>query len=213
MNDNYYLLQITLLDTQPLIWRSLAVPDCISLDRLHDVIQIALGWEDKHQHQFVLGDRYLCEAPDSPKQGEDEGLVQLNELLQQQGQYLHYYYDLEANWQHLITLQDADYSPENLPNPLYCLEGQYACPPEDIGGQEGYQNLLAMLQNPLEIMKDPQYKDYSDALMWFADADADSKIDMLDHLLNAFDPCEVNSQLELYCRWARDRTLSWAELA
>ena len=44
--NKFYQLKITLKDVSPPIWRSFVVPASITLDRLHDVIQIVMGWED-----------------------------------------------------------------------------------------------------------------------------------------------------------------------
>jgi hypothetical protein len=46
MNERIYLLKIELLDIEPAIWRRFVVPANITLDRLHDVIQIVMGWTD-----------------------------------------------------------------------------------------------------------------------------------------------------------------------
>ncbi len=46
MNERFYLLKIQLLDIEPTIWRRFVVPASITLDRLHDVIQIVMGWSE-----------------------------------------------------------------------------------------------------------------------------------------------------------------------
>ena len=43
VNERVYLLKIELLDIEPAIWRRFVVPANITLDRLHDVIQIIMG--------------------------------------------------------------------------------------------------------------------------------------------------------------------------
>lgn len=50
--NKFYQLKITLKDVSSPIWRSFVVPASITLDRLHDVIQIVMGWEDCHLHSF-----------------------------------------------------------------------------------------------------------------------------------------------------------------
>ncbi len=55
MSDRFYLLKIRLLEIEPGIWRRFVVPADISLDRLHDVVQIVMGWEDSHLHEFTIG--------------------------------------------------------------------------------------------------------------------------------------------------------------
>lgn len=45
-----YQLKITLRDCKPPIWRRVVVRTDMKLDRLHRVIQIAMGWLDCHLH-------------------------------------------------------------------------------------------------------------------------------------------------------------------
>lgn len=49
-----YLLTIEFIDIEPKIWRRFIVPGDITLDLLHDVIQIVMGWKDYHlQDEFA----------------------------------------------------------------------------------------------------------------------------------------------------------------
>ena len=50
-----YELKITLCGSKPPIWRRVQVPGGIKLNRLHDVLQIVMGWTDSHLHQFRVG--------------------------------------------------------------------------------------------------------------------------------------------------------------
>ncbi|MGC1720689.1 MAG: plasmid pRiA4b ORF-3 family protein [Isosphaeraceae bacterium] len=56
-----YRLRITLADIEPAIWRLVDVPDC-SLGELHEVIQIAIGWQNSHMHQFVVNGKHFGQA-------------------------------------------------------------------------------------------------------------------------------------------------------
>ena len=51
-----YQFKITLLDTQPAVWRRMQVKDC-TLDKLHEHIQTAMGWTNSHLHQFKFGEQ------------------------------------------------------------------------------------------------------------------------------------------------------------
>jgi len=50
-----YQIKVTLLGTDPPIWRQLLVPAALILEQLHHVLQLAMGWEDSHMHEFRIG--------------------------------------------------------------------------------------------------------------------------------------------------------------
>ena len=63
-------LRIELDGAMPTVWRVVQVPESIHLDRLHQVIQIAMGWEDSHLHEFIIGKvRYRVPDPDFDEPG------------------------------------------------------------------------------------------------------------------------------------------------
>jgi hypothetical protein len=43
-------LRAVLRGISPLIWRRLLVPSGASIAQLHDVLQVAFGWENMHRH-------------------------------------------------------------------------------------------------------------------------------------------------------------------
>ncbi|GAA1061819.1 plasmid pRiA4b ORF-3 family protein [Agromyces bracchium] len=45
-------MRITLVDSEPEIWRTLDVDGALRLGDLHDAIQLAMGWRDAHLHEF-----------------------------------------------------------------------------------------------------------------------------------------------------------------
>jgi hypothetical protein len=68
-----YQFKITLTEVEPPIWRRIQVKDG-TLDKLHEHIQLAMGWENSHLHQFRIGGvlygdpELLCEGfEDDPK--------------------------------------------------------------------------------------------------------------------------------------------------
>src|SRR5437660_9330923 len=97
-----YQLKITLRDILPPIWRRIQVPAGMRLSRLHDVVQVAMGWTDSHLHQFVK-DGVSYGIPDdefSDSDVFDDELVDLGELLKAEGDSLLYVYDFGDDWRH-----------------------------------------------------------------------------------------------------------------
>jgi hypothetical protein len=61
-----YQIKVTLVGTDPPIWRRLLVPAQATLGQLHDVVQAAMGWDDDHLHEFSVGkERFGPPNPDA----------------------------------------------------------------------------------------------------------------------------------------------------
>ena len=94
-----YQIKITLLGTRPPIWRRLLVPAKLTLEQLHAVLQIAMGWEECHLHDFRIGrERYTIPDLDDdfPPAG-DERKVRLSSVLGKVGARAVYTYDLATD--------------------------------------------------------------------------------------------------------------------
>jgi hypothetical protein len=121
------------------------VPADIRLDRFHQVLGAALGWQDSHLHVFEhRSDRYGFPDPDASIR--DDRAVALGALLVQPGDRLRYEYDFGDSWEHEIVLEaveQAGHSPA-------CTDGAGKCPPEDVGGTRGYEDLRRVLAAPGE---------------------------------------------------------------
>ncbi len=96
-----WLLRIELLDVRPLVWRRLRVPANITLPKLHRVFQAALGWTNRHLHEFVInGLRYAEPGPawnDELKQVHERGVV-LSAALGRESRSFDYVYDFGDHW-------------------------------------------------------------------------------------------------------------------
>jgi hypothetical protein len=198
MNDRLYLLTIELIDIEPKIWRQFVVPGSITLDRLHDVIQIVMGWKDYHLHDFVIGKKRYTENPETKDDGAAEGLFRLVDLVKLKGRTLRYLYDFGDGWEHEITVEDSRYWNPQLQAPVTCLDGVRACPPEDIGGVPGYYDFC-------QAVLDPGHEDHEHLTEWYAG------FPWYNGAFNseAYDKEKVNAELLKYLRWTRDRYLSW----
>ncbi|UUV28983.1 plasmid pRiA4b ORF-3 family protein [Amycolatopsis roodepoortensis] len=155
--DPIYQVKITLLEIEGLpVWRRVLVPAAIPLDRLHVVIQAAMGWENYYLHHFVDGETYYGEA-EAELQYRDERKVRLDELVKPGGRLV-YNYDFGDSWDHEILVEEATVATSDGRYPR-CIAGQAACPPEDVGGTGGYARLI-------QILEDPGHPEHQDVLGW-----------------------------------------------
>ncbi len=133
------------------VWRRILLSGRATFWDLHVAIQDAMGWEDKHLHQFTLddplsGERVRLGIP------EDSGFYAGNEVLpgweHQLTRFMKpgalpilYTYDFGDEWQHEIIFEDtlASDGTQVLPR---CLAGEGGCPPEDCGGPPACAELV-----------------------------------------------------------------------
>ncbi|MBT8421110.1 MAG: plasmid pRiA4b ORF-3 family protein [Gammaproteobacteria bacterium] len=147
-----YQLKISLKGSKPPIWRRIHVESSVKLPKLHRIMQIVMGWDDCHLHQFTLGGMYYgcAEQLDSAFDFEetvDESKYRLNQLLDEEKQSMIYEYDFGDDWEHKITLEKILPFDPKVKLPV-CLKAKGACPPEDIGGIWGYYEFLEALNDP-----------------------------------------------------------------
>jgi hypothetical protein len=142
-------LKLTLLDVKPPIWRRLRVPGQISLEQLHQLIQVLAGWGDAHQHEFVIADkRYGQSAPREVVPVYDENLYRLHSLSLATGAVT-YVYDFGDHWDVEAKVEKTLVQTPGGAYPVV-LEGARAFPPEDSGGASGYQGLLEALSDRVD---------------------------------------------------------------
>ncbi|OQB92944.1 MAG: Plasmid pRiA4b ORF-3-like protein [Verrucomicrobia bacterium ADurb.Bin118] len=161
-----YQLKITLKWSKPPIWRRVVVRADMTLDRLHDIIQIAMGWTDSHLHQFIAGSGVSRTYYGRPNpEFADMGSEMLNEkrysvadLAPTAKRKFIYEYDFGDGWEHDVVVEKILPPDPAFKHPM-CLAGANACPPEDCGGIGGYYNLL-------KILRDPQHPDHADMKDW-----------------------------------------------
>lgn len=147
MSRQVYQLKISLLDVDPQVWRRVLVPGGFTLDRVHRVIQHAMGWQDFHLHSFdVDGVQYGVPDPDGGLLLRDELDMRLD-ALPGKGARFGYTYDFGDWWEHEVVVEDVFGADPDERYPV-CLDGARACPPEDVGGAYGYRAFLAVLEDP-----------------------------------------------------------------
>lgn len=168
-----YRLKITLEECSPAIWRRIEILEDVKLTKLHDVLQVVMGWTDSHLHHFIVDGKFYC-LPD-PNFQEDNRHVDyrkltLKDIATQEGFSFQYEYDFGDGWIHQVVLEKVLPAEEGVHYPR-CLDGERACPPEDCGGTGGYADFL-------NAISDPKHEEHESMLEWIG---------------GRFDPAKFNS--------------------
>lgn len=155
-------LRISLDGIRPEIWRTVVVPKSITLSQLHNVIQVAMGWENSHLHLFAFNKQLYGSIRDfDDLQGlKEERSVTLETMGLKHGSRFTYTYDMGDHWQHVIQVVGVDEVASEAS--LRLLDGANACPPEDVGGTFGYANfVLAMME--------PRHEEHDGMMEWYGE--------------------------------------------
>ena len=161
-----YELHVQLEDIHPRIWRKILVPSSIKLPKLHDLLQLVMGWTDSHLHSFQFGKKAFSAAHGAGHLEElnmlDEKKYTLEAALGDSLREFVYEYDFGDSWRHLIQVKLI-----NKPNtewfyPL-CIAGERAAPPDDVGGTPGYLHFLEAIGNP-------KHPEHDEMLTWIGGA-------------------------------------------
>ena len=141
-------LRIELKSILPKIWREVVVPETITLTKLHQVIQVAMGWTDTHLHEFDIA-RQSYGVPDPDWDFDDRIISERGKRLLKVlagRKSFNYLYDFGDGWEHRVTVKQLR---PTRPNARYaiCIGGENACPPEDVGGPYGYVDYLEAISN------------------------------------------------------------------
>jgi hypothetical protein len=141
-----YLLRVSLVKSEPEVWRRLMVTTDTTLNEMHLLLQLLMNLNDEHLHRFKIG--YDFFGPDSP-----DGSMDRRELYN--GKTLHdiyaagykkffYTYDFAANREHRLTIQQVLPYEEGIDYPL-CTNGAHVAPPDNSVTTPKYNHLVVAL--------------------------------------------------------------------
>lgn len=134
---------------QPQIWRRFSIDTSVTFLDLSDAIQAAMGWENKHPHEFRHGKGKRLVDVIGPVGLEDQALGEFQDetkltVADHMGRKrlplrMLYRYDFADEWIHEVVF-DKRVEGEGGPE---MIDGGRACPPEDFGGAFQYMQALA----------------------------------------------------------------------
>jgi hypothetical protein len=146
--DAAFQIKITLKGIDPPIWRRVQTTDC-TLEELHTLIQVTMGWEFEHLYRFNVGGvDYADLDMMNDEDVEDACGTLLSEVLPVQNRRprFQYEYDFGDNWIHQLIVEER-FPPEKGVKYPICVAGQRACPPEDCGGPWSYPDFVEVVSN------------------------------------------------------------------
>jgi Plasmid pRiA4b ORF-3-like protein len=168
-SDEIATVRIELVDTDPMIWREVEVPTCISLKTLHAVIQAAFGWKSYHLWEFSLGEHRYGPPSDDDWRDEplvDAGKIRLADLIGPRKTKIDYMYDFGDSWEHRLTISNVRAADPLLAYPRY-IGGEHNGPPEDCGGIPGFYDKL-------DALADPDHPDHAEIKRWLRGYDPET---------------------------------------
>lgn len=128
-----YTFKIDLINTEPLVSRTIKVSSETTLYLMHHIIQTVMGWKNRQLYEFTINSLRFA---DSRLVDEDFGdvtdvkTVLLEDVFPKTGANAIYVYDFGDGWKQELELIEISNAPQNelLPS---LVAGQNACPSED----------------------------------------------------------------------------------
>jgi hypothetical protein len=112
------------------------VPRGASIAQLHDVLQVAFGWENMHLHRFeIRGREYGLSRKGGVFFDTDARKVRIGDLELHRMARFTYEYDFGDNWVHDIRIEATLPIDPAMRYPV-CVAGKRSAPPEDCGGPD-----------------------------------------------------------------------------
>lgn len=150
------LFRLSVRDVVPEIWRKLVVSSDITLAGLHTVLQVLMGWGDRHLYAFVIDTKRYASPSDADEDttNRDKIRTKLSSIFKGGARSITYEYDFGDRWQVVLSAEPMD---EGLHASRFaeCVGGSRHGPVEDSGGSRGYMEKAMIYRNP-------QHKRYLD---------------------------------------------------
>ena len=106
------MFTISLVNTKPLVWRKFLAHEFIELPDLHMLIQMTMGWEDRHLYSFEINKKTYSDGESAAEMNnlDDEGIL-LSDILGNTKKFI-YTYDFGDHWVHQVEItQELDHDP------------------------------------------------------------------------------------------------------
>ena len=135
-----YQIKVTLKGSRPPSWRRFQISGDISLHKLHEILQMVMGWTNSHLYRFdIVGSHFGEPDPEYKDYGidmRDAKRAKLSQVVTFEKSKFIYEYDFGDSWLHEVVVEKILPAEPGILYPI-CLTGRRSCPPEDCGGTGG----------------------------------------------------------------------------
>jgi len=138
-------LKITLIDSKPPIWRRIQVKDNTTFHKLHEILQVVMGWGNYHLYDFQVNNQCFS-VPHKYSEGKIISSKKIKLNILKEKQKFNYTYDFGDCWMHKILVEKIVPDKLGLPHPI-CIKGKLPYPPEDYGRIGRYRHLFHIQKN------------------------------------------------------------------
>lgn len=148
------------------IWRNVIVPLNFTFEELHKSLQNIFNWNNCHLHDFMIFDGNnpiinIVSSEENLQYKTDipmilENQIKISEYLPKY-KNINYRYDYGNNWENIIRVEDVIFDYDK--NYACCIDGNGAAPPEDVGGEFGFDEFI-------KIINDPNNEEYDNMKQW-----------------------------------------------
>jgi hypothetical protein len=143
------LFRLSVKGVLPEIWRKFKVSTDITLAQLHSIVQVLMGWGDRHLYAFVIDAKRYSSPSDVDDDVENRSQIKtkLSSILTGNLKAFTYEYDFGDGWQIELCYEpiDDDFQVRRFAE---CIDGSRHGPVEDSGGSRGYMEKASIYRNP-----------------------------------------------------------------
>jgi hypothetical protein len=147
--SNRIVFRLSVKDVVPEIWRRFQASSDITLVQLHSIVQVLMGWGDRHLYAFVIGTKRYSSPSDVDDDIKNRSLIRtkLSNILVNGSNTFTYEYDFGDGWQIKLDSEpiDDDFHANRFAE---CIDGSRHGPVEDSGGSRGYMEKALIYRNP-----------------------------------------------------------------
>ena len=144
-----HVFRVPLRHVEPEVWRRVVVASEMPLTKFATALERAMGWDSTHLRLFdVAGVLFGNTDHDAPHLI-NEKVARVSHVLPRVESLLRWDYDFGDGWEHDVVVKAIEPLNPKTKYPVV-LDGERACPPEDVGGPPGYEELLRVLNDPTD---------------------------------------------------------------